>query len=74
MMIRNVSNPANFHLQGEKLTFKILALKIAELEGGKQSVNIAQINEILKIVLQILAWAINNDPFETMTFIKRYKA
>jgi len=35
--------------------FKEIALEIAQLEGKKKQVNIAQINEILKCTLEIIA-------------------
>ena len=38
-----------------KIEFRKLAQAIAKKEGGKKEVNIAQINEILKITLEILA-------------------
>ena len=37
------------------IQFTKLARAIAEKEGGKKEVNIAQINEILKITLEVLA-------------------
>jgi|WetSurSiteA1Bulk_404760.scaffolds.fasta_scaffold01663_11 hypothetical protein len=35
--------------------FKEIALEIAQLEGKKKQVNIAQINEILKCTLEVIA-------------------
>lgn len=37
------------------IKFKKLAKEIAKKESGKEEVNIAQINEILKITLEILS-------------------
>lgn len=36
-------------------TFKEIALEVAQHEGKKKQVNIAQINEILKCTLEIIA-------------------
>lgn len=51
--------------------FREIAEKIAEMEGGKEEVNIAQINEILKATLTILA----NDyaPPEVTHLLREYK-
>ena len=38
-----------------EIEFKKVAQEIAKKEGGKEEVNIAQINEILKATLEILA-------------------
>ena len=59
-------------LKMEKLTFRTLAREIAEREGKKQEVNIAQISEILRITLTILAEELYVEPLELVAFLKRY--
>ena len=39
----------------EEMNINDFAVKVAKLEGGKKSINIAQIKEVLKIVNQLLA-------------------
>ena len=54
------------------MTFKEIAREIAEEEGLKEQVNIAQISEILRITLYILANEFLSDPFQTLQLLKRY--
>lgn len=47
-----------------------IAVEIAEAESGKQEVNIAQIKEIMKCFLVILA---DEEPVEVLKLLKRYE-
>lgn len=51
------------------MTFKQLADRVISEEGKKRSVNIAQINEILRIALITLA----ADPIGAIKLLTRYK-
>ena len=59
--------------RSDKLTFREISLLIAEREGKKQEVNIAQINEILRITLNILADEFDWWPYDTIAFLKKYQ-
>ena len=59
-------------LKATPVTFKEVSLLIAEREGKKQEVNIAQINEILRVTLIILATIFHTDPYDLVAFLKRY--
>jgi len=54
------------------LTFKLLARRIAALEGKKKPVNIGQINEILRITLMLLADEFQERPYAVITLLTRY--
>jgi hypothetical protein len=56
------------------MTFKELVQKTADLEGKQQEVNIAQISEITKILLTILAEEMFAHPYDTMEFLREYVA
>jgi len=53
------------------MTFKSLVEEIADLEGKKVEVNIAQISEITKILIYILYDSMSTEPFETLKFIEK---
>jgi len=55
------------------ITFKILAERIAQVEGKKKQVNIAQIREVLKATLCLLAYEYEFDPYDTVAFLKKYR-
>ena len=54
----------------EPMTFADLATRVAQQEGKKRSVNIAQISEITKIVLEEIAAL---KPRERRAFLKKYR-
>jgi len=47
-----------------KINQNHMATKIAQLEGGSVNINIAQIKEIMKITLELLAQEIKNNNVE----------
>ena len=54
------------------IKFREIARMIAKQEGKKVEVNIAQINEILRITLEILAQDMFLWPYDTMKFLEKY--
>jgi nucleoid DNA-binding protein len=55
------------------MNFKELTEKVAEREGGKVEINIAQIKEIVKITLQEIVKEFKEHPFDTIKFLRKYK-
>ena len=55
-----------------EMTFKKLTERVALREGKKQEVNIAQIKEVTKLVLEELADYYFEAPFDFCKFLRRY--
>jgi hypothetical protein len=55
-----------------EMTFKELVMEVADREGKKQEVDIAQIGEITKILLTLLAEEMFAHPYDTMQFLSDY--
>jgi hypothetical protein len=55
-----------------EMTFKKLVQEVAENEGKEEQVNIAQISEITKILLVILAREMFAHPYNTMQFLSEH--
>lgn len=55
------------------ITFKEIVEEVADREGRKQQVNIAQISEITKIILEILAERYEKDAFAVGRLLEKYR-
>jgi hypothetical protein len=56
----------------ETMTFQELTQEVAKREGKKQETNIAQISEITKIVLEVVAEGLANNWVSTISFLATY--
>ena len=58
--------------KGTDMTFKNFVKELCKQETGKAEVNVAQMSEIAKLALEILADEFEHNPYDTVKFLKKY--